>query len=780
MEDEAIVQGDVVETSNAITPAPEPTTITEPSAESIPQTSGAPEYERVVTPQTESTLAEQYVDDARANSYANKGHGVGDWIKNVYNYDQQQAGTMWVAGKINDVNTQMSFLEATLNEDMYSELDLQKYFFDTNLATARAYAKEKLNETAYGYYRAAQEKALAEGDLTGWYMPAEANYMLSQWAVAGEKLKDPNSTDDDKARANSVRSNVEDWFNANNITWRGIECINHMYYQETVRHNAEMARLQAQANDIADRQNKANAAASGNLYDLQLRQLEFNMAELELDYGYDITGDKVIGHAGKDAGRFGFYNTEQEWAESNLEAGFNLYGTAGMRNILGNRFNWANNSYHEQIQKGKWFQELVEKGNTYIDVASLDSLGNLKIKESELSKIPGVMKTSDIDKDAGIKIVYTSPGSASLYMFTKDGVAIRINDENMELTNGKTIKDILSNKGMTLDISSPNSITSKDKDSNSVTLNIGKETYDKFSFTPENNPEMFPEFNEKGLKTYKELISKGYKLERGLVDTEGGHSGMVFSDTDIDGNKTYYAFNSETGSYGKIKNPSSIVKVDLTDEGAKTSYYLSGRTRDGFLERLVHPNKVIELVAVNNNSLVLGKNGDKEICCYINNDGTIGAYFQRSGAYSNDMQSITEADVKKYLNIDLDKFKGSLEAYANNIPEEQYFDTKTVDTIIQEDHDSMTEKAKKELESKKNLAISSNSTASSTPKVQSGQTTSSNSKKEKSSSKTEEKKTSEQKVLESANADLGEKALSEEEEKREELKKSSSFLSSLS
>ena len=192
MEDEVITtaapESDVVTTANTST---ENTAgymqVQETSVDPSQSSAVVAEQPTPTAPKTERELAYEEINRRQSESYNTKGNNISNWIQNDYDYDATQAGTLWVAGKINDVNTQMKFLEATLNEDLYSEMDLQKYFFDTNLATARAYAKEKKHETAYGFYRAAEEKAIAEGQLTGWYMPAEAGYMLSQWVLAANQ-----------------------------------------------------------------------------------------------------------------------------------------------------------------------------------------------------------------------------------------------------------------------------------------------------------------------------------------------------------------------------------------------------------------------------------------------------------------------------------------------------------------------------------------------------------------------------------------------------------------
>ena len=228
------------------------------------------------------------------NIITNSGTYVSNFLDNEYDYDQEEAGTYWVAGAINDVNTQMSFLNSLIYEEMYDEADLQRYYYDTTMATARAYAAQKERETAYGFYRAAQEKAIAEAQLTGWYMPAEGQYMLMEYETAQEKLKDTEATPEDIAKANRVIGVTEKWFGANKITTRGIKCLSMMNYEENVRHNTIMGELQKEANKIA----ASGAAASAASAELQLREFKFQLEEYELQSGHNIT--KQIGLDNKD------------------------------------------------------------------------------------------------------------------------------------------------------------------------------------------------------------------------------------------------------------------------------------------------------------------------------------------------------------------------------------------------------------------------------------------------------------------------------------------------
>lgn len=215
----------------------------------------------------------------------NAGKAMNNFLTNKYDYNKNEAGTYWVAGAINDTNTQMSFLQTLINEEMYDEMDLQKYYYDTNLATARAYAAQKSMETAYGFYRAAQEKALAEASLTGWYMPAEGQYLLGQYTVAQRTLEDPDATPEQLAKADRVLKTTEEWFAANQITTRGIKCLSMLQFEETVRNNTVMAELENEANQIAANQNAAASAMAA----LNLREFKFSVEEAELLAGRDYS-----------------------------------------------------------------------------------------------------------------------------------------------------------------------------------------------------------------------------------------------------------------------------------------------------------------------------------------------------------------------------------------------------------------------------------------------------------------------------------------------------------
>lgn len=331
--------------------------------------------------------------DSENNLQRNAGQSMNNFLNNEYDYDRNEAGTYWVAGAINDVDTQMSFLNTLINEEMYDEMDLQKYYYDTTMATARAYAAQKKKETAYGFYRAAQEKAIAEAALTGWYMPAEGNYMLGQYVVAQNKLEDQNTTPEERAKAERVTSTTEQWFAANQISTRGIKCLSMMQYEETVRHNTIMGELAKQANQIAAAGQAASAEA-------QMAELKFRVEEMELQSGHDyskeigLDNNDWIGHQ-KDS-KYQMLNgaqTVQEVLKNPFyyEAILGYRGTEWMKQVLGSDYDKYNESYNatanmELLNSDEYSADKLNgqtfklKNKTIRDgTEKLETTGNIKV-----------------------------------------------------------------------------------------------------------------------------------------------------------------------------------------------------------------------------------------------------------------------------------------------------------------------------------------------------------------------------------------------------------------
>lgn len=538
---------------------------TQPTTDVVANTSPKSTTDYVQEPvaqQPETLSPETIMHNERINSYASKGESIRNWINNDYNYNKNDAGTLWVAGAINDVNTQMSFLEATLNEDLYDEMDLQKYFFDQNLATARAYAKEKKSETAYGFYKAAQEKATAEGELTGWYMPPEAGYMLGQWTIAKENLKDPSLSAEDRARAESVVRATQGWFDANNITERGIECLNNLYLKETIRHNQETEELQRQANNIAAQ--KANASAGS--YDLSLREFKYQQAEMELKYGADINKDTIIGHADEFAYR-GQYTTQIEWIEAgHMGAAIDMWGTDHVKGILGDRYTEFNRKYESDNTFKTARKEIASKGKISEDSKVFKSTGQ---------------KTKD-----GYDVKYVVVNNkVSVGYFDEHGAWNTITNSKATFKNGDNIQEYVENlygkgsmdkKGIdSVEVDGKVYAFGKYKSSGDVKYNDmtsngwKKETHSNQSSVDGRNDKKVNDTIRKATSSEGVKDSDGNKVKDleyayGYMDSKGYNDYTLLKGKDKDGDTVFYKV-TEDGELIKMKN-SDIKKVDRVED----------------------------------------------------------------------------------------------------------------------------------------------------------------------------------------------------------------------
>lgn len=443
------------------------------------------------------------------NVVNNAGKAMNNFLTNKYDYNKNEAGTYWVAGAINDNNTQMSFLQTLINEEMYDEMDLQKYYYDTNLATARAYAAQKSMETAYGFYRAAQEKALAEASLTGWYMPAEGQYLLGQYTVAQRTLEDPDATPEQLAKADRVTKTAEEWFGANQITTRGIKCLSMLQFEETVRNNTVMAELENEANQIAAGQNAAAAAMAA----LNLREFKYSVEEAEMlsgrDFTYELGLDDREGYIGhhyddydkniltegyKDAATMLIDNPT--WYSSVLTA----RGKEYVDNILkanGYDSKAYYNYYSENTKLGSVYTEQTTAGTT-----------NFNIKEDDMTKL-------DVKTLEG-KELYSFAGR--VYAKNDQGVMEQVK-QNIETSNGKTIAEITAH--FTTD-------NLKYQDEN---FTVGDyQTSDLVT----GNEDAYKFLNDKQRKTIIEYEAKGYHIKKGYISTQGIDADIVMENKDGD------------------------------------------------------------------------------------------------------------------------------------------------------------------------------------------------------------------------------------------------------
>ena len=566
---------------------------------------------------------------------ANAGSAMDNFLNNEYDYDKNEAGTYWVAGAINDVNTQMSFLNAIINEEMYDEMDLQKYYYDTTMATARAYAASKEKETAYGFYRAAQEKAIAEASLTGWYMPAEGQYMLGQYTVAQNVLEDPNADDESRNKATRISNTVQKWFNANQISTRGIKCLTMMNYEENVRHNTIMGELQKEANKIAAQ----GAAASGAATDLQLREFKFQVEEMEMQSGFDYTGA-----LGMDTDNYYGHNPEN-YKDSNLSA---LQGFDSIEKLMQDPYyysailtargkNWVDDILKTHGIDGK---ELFKGYNNDQTLATWKS----EVNNGATSITTGFESTGKKTKD-GQDIVMTVTGNEVVVGYFKDGVWNPITDKDYKTSDDSLLNTFVKNRyGIDFNTEGINAVeidgkiygfgrqpevgTTRSYKTLTEDLKWEKMTVNNWDHYNDTKVKerVYASQSPEGTTDKDGNVVKNLKLETNKYESEHLNEFMILSGTNEKGETKYYSIETD----GELKPITNVKDApsSLKEAFKKGDEFDAGADFNGD-----QPNEIVSKLSY---KVTYNKEKNCTVMAYPHTDGSVEYYTVKGNIKANE------------------------------------------------------------------------------------------------------------------------------------------------
>lgn len=156
-----------------------------------------------------------------------------------YSQNQSNEKVGWTGGYILDTERQMSYLKQTIQSQMYGQMELQKYGYNTSLAAARLAYDTNKYDLALEYYNTALSRAVSEAEITGYYVSPETSEMLDQYSMASRTLNDETATEEDKLRADKILASVYEWFEANGISKQGVETYSHIVEERTYRQSIE-------------------------------------------------------------------------------------------------------------------------------------------------------------------------------------------------------------------------------------------------------------------------------------------------------------------------------------------------------------------------------------------------------------------------------------------------------------------------------------------------------------------------------------------------------------
>lgn len=135
-----------------------------------------------------------------------------NYTRNQYQAAQQTDKSGFSGGYVLDTQRQLQFLQSSIQSDIYSQQELQKLGYQTNLDAALISAELENTNMALEQYKFAQQQALDEADVTGYYMEPAVRQMQTQFAAAQAILDNKESSEADIHRAEKIQNQVRDYF----------------------------------------------------------------------------------------------------------------------------------------------------------------------------------------------------------------------------------------------------------------------------------------------------------------------------------------------------------------------------------------------------------------------------------------------------------------------------------------------------------------------------------------------------------------------------------------
>lgn len=127
----------------------------------------------------------------------------------------------WTGGYVLDSERQMNYLKETIKAQMYGQMELQKYGYDTSLAAARLAYDTNRYDLALEYYNTALSRAFSLAQITDYYVAPEVTEHLNQYKIASDILN--GDAEGDKENAARIVQSVNDWFKDHGVSPAGVK-----------------------------------------------------------------------------------------------------------------------------------------------------------------------------------------------------------------------------------------------------------------------------------------------------------------------------------------------------------------------------------------------------------------------------------------------------------------------------------------------------------------------------------------------------------------------------
>lgn len=286
-----------------------------------------------------------------------------DYFAAAYESAQTADKMGWSGGQMDSEATRMKFLQAQQSANMFNKFELQEYGLESQLSVARMYAEAEMESLALEFYQDEVNLALQEADRTGYYIAPEAKEMMKQIQAADKLANDPNATEAQKKRAETVKGAAYAYFDSLGFekddkgNYIGVETLAMQEFEETQYMNKVQEQYQKDMLNEAKKQTtaaqtSANAAvrsANANINQQEMNDYYSGLSQYgQLNYNGKVYPSMVMNKNGKYEGITGGNMTT-------------VNGTTYLT-VNNKTYVWAPNSSSNGKVPGKWAETSVKVG----------------------------------------------------------------------------------------------------------------------------------------------------------------------------------------------------------------------------------------------------------------------------------------------------------------------------------------------------------------------------------------------------------------------------------
>lgn len=194
----------------------------------------------------------------------------------LLNYQQNQniEKMGWGGGSYHDAKMQEDYIKASIQADLYGQLELQKYGYETEMAKARAAYDSNQKQLAMEYLKVEYERAYNNAQMTGVWIDPTVKDRLAAWDIANRQIEEAKANPDSDAykKAKTIRDSILASFNVDSsLSEQGVDVLRQILEQQQLysTNTYTMAQLEDlkvttdNAKENADRAIEKSDQASG-------------------------------------------------------------------------------------------------------------------------------------------------------------------------------------------------------------------------------------------------------------------------------------------------------------------------------------------------------------------------------------------------------------------------------------------------------------------------------------------------------------------------------------